>query len=173
MSAPAPSAIRSTFTAILATLQAQLAAITSVDLARIIVVADDVVPHFTGDQDILLRPLGEKCDRNRLQGNGRVMDYRTRSLRIVARTRSTLDPVDEDYIHLTDATLGHLTLEDSIVEALQMFFPSDPSSNLLTACPIRALDWTEPRREAREQEWISSSLMAEIDYIRALNQAVQ
>lgn len=164
------SQIRSTFREILLLLREQIITVTSLDPSRVILTAREDVPHVSAEQDILLVPLDEVPDRENIAAAGRVCNYRTRKVKVVLRSRLVLDQVGQDFVHLTDASLGHLALEDAVCDALEIFTPEDADRNALTACPVRLEGLSRPQPERAAPEWITSSWDLSVEYLRALDQ---
>src|SRR5215472_462347 len=106
--ATAPAQIRNPFRAILLAVQAQLIASLEWDAVRVPIVADDEadVPHLMGDQDVLIRVMGETPDAPQIVSAGRYDNRRERKAVIIMRSRVLLDVVGRSDIRLTDQTLG-------------------------------------------------------------------
>ncbi|MDE2105775.1 MAG: hypothetical protein KGL39_51600 [Patescibacteria group bacterium] len=169
MTTPLP--IRASLKDILLLIQTQVVAITGLDISRVIITAKspDQVLHAGATEDILLRVMGERPDTNQIDGAGRIVNNRLRTVQVVVRTKVALDPTGQDQVHLTDPTLGHFVLEDSVVDALEEFFPLDINGNLLTAVPVRIGPWGLPTPDREDDTWLSSTADLEIVYTRNLD----
>jgi hypothetical protein len=162
---------RSNAREILVSLRQELATVTGLGLARVTVsVQDDGGPHYLADQDIVIVPLEEPPGQpSAYVGGGRVVDLRTRRVKILARTRCLLDPAGVDQARLLDLTLGHLVLEDRIYNTCQCWFPDDGAGRLLLCEPAKTGTWSRPKQERDNPEWVSSSLEVELTYLRQLD----
>ena len=147
---------------------------TAIDPSRIFVsVLDaDSCPLFDGDQDVILRVMGERREGGMLEGAGRVDDRRTREIQVVMRSRVYLDQVEQDLIRLTDASLGHLWLEDAVADALEIFMATDGDGNVLTT-PWYLEGPTAPQAMRNDRNWVWSAFTCSFDYERALDQSRQ
>lgn len=161
------SQIRSRFRSILLLLQSRLVNTLAWDAARVIVTVLDAdkVPHQMGDQDILIRPRNESCSRDLLEGGGRYTDFRTRKISLILRTRVYLDLSNADLIRLTDESLGHYALEDSVADILQTWLVVNDDDDA-EAMPVRVLDLSDVRKDRGDDNWVSSEFTLEVDYLR-------
>ncbi len=174
-----PTRTRSTMMTILLGVQAQIIAsasyfAVSLDASRCLITALPAanVPHTQGDQDVLVRLMNENPNEGFIEGGGRVVDYRYRTLEITVRSRTYLDDVQQDLVRLTDSTLGHIVLEDAVVNALQCIQIGDSSQNLLTE-PMTVGSISTPEKDRDDPNWVSSSLSVKVPYSRNLDQNVQ
>jgi hypothetical protein len=110
-----PSVIRSNITDILAALAARLVAAGVVPSAAFCYAVDHDDPELTaGKRLALLRPRGETPVRGVQEAAGRVDRRVRRRLSVLAYTQFNLDQSGRAAAALTDATYGHLALEDAI-----------------------------------------------------------
>lgn len=153
-------------------IRTRLAAALEWDEDRIPIVAGKAeVPHLMGDREVLIRVLGERPDRQAIDGAGRDWNVRIRKLEIECRTRSLLDVSHEDRIRLTNATFGHIALEDQICETLESMLIYDSEDDWLTSDVVRLHDLSDPQRDKdAPAEWVSSRWDVEFTYDRALTQ---
>src|SRR5690349_823893 len=86
------------------------------------------VPKFTGNKDILIRPTRFDTWKVLEEAAGRVDFEVIRKVVIVPRLRMALDTVDKDEIWLTSDE-GMIAFEESIVDVLQEFMPTDTDGN--------------------------------------------
>jgi len=172
---PAPAAfLRANIGPIVLLMQAQLVKSTNLDQSRIMIVAEDgeTVPRYQGDQDILIRPMGEDEEEGMLEGSGRVDDRRKRQIYVYCRTRVYLDPADQDAIRLTDASLGHFALEDQVANALQIWAAQDALGNILSF-PVFVKGPTSAEKMRDDPNWVCSHFTATVEYERNLDQSIQ
>lgn len=163
---------RSSAREVVAALQTELALHLGWQALRIPVVAggDTQVPHRLGDQEVIIRVLGEEPDRGVIDGAGRVSNRRTRRLQVECRTRLILDRDDEDLQRLTHSSVGHIELEDAVCDCLETFFPVDESGDALVGQPVRCHGLSDPRPDRDAREWVSSKWSVEFLYDRDLDQ---
>jgi len=171
---PTPAFLRANIGPIILLLQAQIVAKTSLDVSHVGVVADDGldVPTYQGDQDVLIRPMEENKEPGMLEGSGRVDDRRDRKIFIYCRTRLYLDQVDSDLARLSDASLGHLALEDAVANAVEIWAATDANNNILSF-PTYVEGPTHPQKLRADPNWVCSTFTATIGYERNLDQSVQ
>lgn len=158
---------------VLLALQAQVATITGLDLTRVIITAAEPadVPHHAAEQDILLR-LGAEYSELSVEGGGRFADLRRREVQVYCRSRLWLDTTDSDTARLTDASLGHVALEDRLLEAVQRWMPLEPADDPgaavnAIALPGEAGGFSAPVRDRQDPSWVSSRLELSFQYQRA------
>src|SRR5262245_40060411 len=120
-----PTVARAKFADILLLLKAQLVTSTGIGSEQVRVVARDDVPPFTGSQHLLLRPRSPVPQTEETWSAGRVVPLVRRSVACILRTPLYVDQSDMDYHWLTDTSLGHLQMEEKIVDALVEYFPED------------------------------------------------
>ena len=162
---------RSSLRPILLAIVSRLAEITEIASTRVIltVLPPDEVPPFGAPQDVLVRVRGEHPDEAAIDGTGRWHNLRHRSLDVACRSRVSLDEAGRDYYRLTDETLGHVLLEDLVVEALELFNVPGDNDDLLTA-PLRVGRLTDPQRmKAPHHEWVFSVFSVDVTYVRDLD----
>lgn len=177
--------LRSSFVTIVQAVQTQLvnAGIVSSDQIHLISRQQHDIPHFVGDQDILIRPGRFRSIEGQAAVAGRVATVFNRVLEIFPRTRVVLDESDRDAIFLTDqgtadpvnspAGLGIFALEEAIVNSLHIFLPVDSNGNALTWEPMRIITGEAPEKQRDDPLWGYSSLDFEVVYMFNANQAVQ
>jgi hypothetical protein len=134
------------------------------------------VPSFIGDIQVILSP-GGLSGVYGADGGGRVNSYTYRRVFVTLRTRMDLDESykDDDRI-LGDATGvgGHEFFEDTIIDCLQMFQPTDTAQDWCIREPIRIIGGSDAMEEdAKNPGWTKSELVFEVAYTFNLNQAFQ
>lgn len=151
-------------------IRAALASSLGWDADRIPILAGKAeCPHLMGNQEVLIRVQGEHPDRAQIDEAGRRINRRTRNCEIECRTRLYLDPSHEDRLRLTDASLGHLALEDAIAECLEctLSTATDDAGRLLIAGVVRLHDLSDPTPDKDAREWVSSHWSLEFSYDRS------
>jgi hypothetical protein len=181
MAVPIPT----TLSTVLSAVASQLASWPAVNLTldRIFLNLDpDTAEPTTGDRDILLDVGSERRDPTS-DGSGRVEARVIRKLRVRIRTRMNLDENYRSTAWLQGAvmengqsiTLGHLALEDAVIDALYLFQAVDLSSNALMYRPM-VYDGT-PGAQRRGIDAASgygySDIWFDLPYIRLLTQSMQ
>lgn len=166
---PTPSFRRASFREILLAVREQLVEVTGLDDTRVFVsvLSPEDAPRYAAFQDILLRPMGEEPDVGNIDGAGRYDNRRTRQFEVAVRTRVALDQSDRDHARLTDESLGHIVLEDLVVEALELFHLEDDDSDVLAA-PLRVGRLSMPQRLRSDAHWVFSAFVCEAEYRRDL-----
>jgi hypothetical protein len=155
----------------------QLSLKTGLGLNLIHAVARNQTPRFQGDQDILLRLLRPVPEEGFVSGSGRLATVVQRPLLVTLRSRSQTDPSDADDLWLTDPALGLLALEDRVLDALHLWWPTSPQGILLTTEPMR-LAPSEPEQKpgegapAGDMQWGETHLLFEMKYIIACDPTV-
>jgi len=146
---------------------------------RIFMVAKDPrsVPHYQADQDILLWARLVAVDRSWADGSGRVATLLRRHLTVAVRTRLNIDPQSDDTSWITDATLGHYQLEESIPNAFEEWYPTDANGAPLTIEVLQMIDGSEPskppssaRGAEQTEDWGYTALRYELAYLLDLDQ---
>lgn len=179
-----PGPVSKGFTPILAAIKAQLMQVTQLPSERVHIVAHRRTTHMQGDQDILIRPGPIEWDKGFDYGAGRAIVVAIRTLFVVIRTRANLDISTSDDIRLTDPALGHIALEESVVDCLYCYLPMDVQGEALVEEPLHPLPHEEERRslgqgdspllETRERgvgsDWIETELVFAVKYSIPLNQ---
>lgn len=166
-----PYQIRSNIGAILEAVKTHLVTETGLASTAILWVQRSMTPHLRGDKDILLRAGRFDVDGQEVAAAGRIATKVTRILEITPRTRVGLDQSDRDDEWLLDTTRGYFELEDTIVDALQLFAPLDASRNMLTIEPMRLLGGSIPQK-SRDPLWGDSVLLFQVKYYLDLDQTV-
>ena len=122
-------------------------------------------------------PLGHRPDGELEQLGGRVDERVDRLVRGVDRSRSDrrlhLDEPNRDKQWLIDQALGHMVFEEATVDALELFWPTDVSGNVLLCEPMRLLRAESLMKQKKDGAWGESALDWEIQYLLNVNQAVQ
>lgn len=149
-------------------LRARLAAGLGWDEERIIITAaePDDTPHHQADQDILLRLEGERPEAS-IDGGGRYVNLRTRNIAVWARSRLFLDTRDSDLARLTHTSLGHVALEDDIVDVLEGWLPVDDDGNA-TSTPVILGTFSRPEKDRKDDGWVRSRVDLSFQYLRDL-----
>lgn len=162
-----PSAPRTTLRNILPLIQQQVADWLEWDISRVIitVLPPRDVPHTMAEQDVLLYVKSESVDSGAFEGGGRNSHIRTRRLQVVMRSRVALDIAAQFPIHLTDDSLGHISLEDQVVDALSGWLVCDADENILTLA-LRPGEVSEPQADPVDNTWVSSTFGVEFEYVR-------
>lgn len=142
---------------------------TGLDDTRVIITVLDAeaTPRFGAPQDILLRPLDESPEVGIIDGAGRFDNRRRKRFQVCVRTRLLLDSTGQDYTRLTDASLGHTIMEDAVVDALELYWPSDGSDALCS--PVRVGKLSDPKRIRDDPDWVWSGFDCDFEYTRDLN----
>lgn len=155
---------------ILLAVLARLAETTELDESRIIlsIIQPEDVPTFAAFQDVVVRAMSEMPDSGAVHGAGRHHDLRERTIEVSARTRVQLDQTAQALAQLTDATLGHLILENLIVEALQEWLAPGSDGDVLTA-PMEVGRLTTPARLRTNPDWVCSTFTVNFQYVRDLD----
>lgn len=166
--------IRSSFVLILASVRARLVSVLEFPASRVVPVIRGEVPHFQGDQDVLLRPRGFRVDKPWSDGGGRHSTRVQRRLEIVCRTRCSLDSSGEAALWLSHETHGHFGLEELAANALQGFLPTDDPEtlNVLVTDPLELLEGDDPKQDGRPkpQDWGETSLFFLCSYLMDFDQ---
>lgn len=151
---------------ILLAIKARIEAVTGLDDSQVLVTAAEPpdVPHFKGDQDVLLR-LGQEtyAEGEPADGGGRAVDLRKQEVEVYCRTRLFLDSRDQDHARLTDASLGHIVLVDQVYNALASTFAFEDGPGDDLALPGRMGAVARPVKDRGNPNWISSRV--DISYI--------
>jgi hypothetical protein len=161
-----PTVLRTNFGKILLALRDAVVAGTGLDVSHVLVTCRGDVPHYSGDQDVLLWSGGERSDWEQINSAGPLDDRRVRRLRIVMRTRVVLDPADQDLIRLTEDNLGHIALEDRTLDSVQLFFAQDDDGNSLSATAVVVGDLTDATPDPKQPEWVQSTFDVSVPYAR-------
>lgn len=140
------------------------------DESRILIVARDSrdVPHFQGDQDIVLRP-GRLQSLGYEEGSGRYDKRVKRRLEATIRTRLELDEADSDEQWLTRED-AHTDLEEDVVAALELFPVEEADGDLLLVEPMRLISGDVPGKRASAKGWGESTLVFEMVYALPLDE---
>lgn len=100
---------------------------------------------------------------------GRLNDYKTRTVAVDIFSRSTADYSGSDLVALTDAEYGLLTLEDAVLNALDLHTPAnteDEDAQIpYTVEPMREVQTDDPDRPRPGEGFIASSVYFEVKYI--------
>lgn len=160
---------RASLSDILAGARSFLVTQTGLDDSRVVItcLSPDDTPRLAAAQDVLLRLLNEEPEVGVIEGAGRYDNRRKRKLEVTQRTRLSLDVYGQDLYRLTDTTLGHLALEDTVCDALELYFPTSGDNAL--SLPFRVGGLSSPQRLRADPDWLFSSFTVEIEYSRALD----
>lgn len=153
-------------------LRSQIASVTGLDESFVVVTLDDQAPHYRGNRDVLLVLGDESKDEPMIEGGGRVVNMRYRTVDVVPRLRCHLDRSDADLLKLTDESLGFLAFEALVVDAVELFIATDASENALSL-PMTADRVSRPQRDRDDPNWVSSRFSVTIAYLRDLDQSRQ
>lgn len=155
---------------ILLAIQARLVAATGFHTTRVIIAAvanPGDVPHQGAEQDILIMPRDESPEVA-VDGGGRYVNLRKRTIEVAARTRLRLDTAQGDEIRLTDTSLGHLALEDLIADALENWFPLDGTTGDALCTDLDVGRCSRPTKDPKDPTWVSSGFTMTFQYLRNL-----
>lgn len=180
-----PQPIPTTLSAVLTAIGVQLSTWPAINLTldRIFLNLDpETAEPTTGDRDILLAPAGERKDPT-AEGSGRVEARVIRRLRLRIRTRMNLDENYRSVAWLQGAvmengnsnTLGHLALEDAVIDSMFLFLPTDNLGNALCHRAIVYDSAMGPQRRGADAAsgYGYSDLWFDVPYIRKLSQDMQ
>lgn len=165
--------VASDLSTILPVVTAKIAEITGLDASRVVVsvLQPEDVPTVAAAQDVIVRLMGELPDEGIIHGSGRYDDRRHRTLEVSVRTRLHLDQIGQNLQQLTHASLGHLRMEDLVVEALELYSVAGTAGDVLTA-PLRVGRLTTPGKLRSNPDWICSTFTVECEYSRDLDAAI-
>ena len=165
---------RTTPRAFLPVIVARLVTVTGLDSTRVVisVLEAEKVPLFAAFQDVIVRPVDEFPDTTVIDGAGRWENWRRRILQVSVRTRVQLDPAGQNLVQLTDASLGHLALEDAVMEALEIFNVPGDNDDVLTA-PLRTGHFSKPEQMKQNPAWVVSTVEVEVLYRRELDVSLE
>jgi hypothetical protein len=155
---------------ILLAIAARVVSTTGLDATRVLIAAVSSpwdVPHHGAAQDILLMPRGEVPEAP-VDGGGRYVNLRKRTLEVAVRTRLQLDTAQTDKTRLTDDSLGHLALEDRVCDGLENWFPLDADTGDAIATPLAVGRLTGPAKDHRDATWVSTQFTVDFLYERDL-----
>src|SRR3990172_8020876 len=139
------------------------------DTAQIFWIARNKIPHFLGPWDILLRPRRGFSIQDNSDGGGKWDTRIRRIIDVALRVQLATDETARD-VEWLFADDGYFALEESVIDALQMFEPTDAQGNILLAEPMRLLEGIEPAREqGNEVLWGDGTLAFEIVYTMNLD----
>lgn len=141
---------------------------------RVLIIARAKMPaNLQADQYVIIRVMGQKPDWNTEYGHGRVEHRVRRTLQIVLKTRLATDEVNEDFLWLTDKSLGHLDMEHELYDSLQTYSPIDVNDNALIYEPLVVTMVDRPLKEEVNEEWGESWIEVELPFIMRLDQTYQ
>jgi hypothetical protein len=155
---------------ILPLMRAKLIAVTGLDTSAVFIscLPRDKIPHLLAAQDVVVVVGGESPHEDAIDGAGVFDNRRTRDLEIVCRTRVLLDVPGQDTVALTDASLGHLALEDACIDALELFMSGDDDTGDVFNVPARVGRISRPERTVDDRQWCQSEIAVRFEYERAL-----
>lgn len=132
------------------------------------------VPKFQGESDILIRIGGFTSVGETVAAAGRVCTMLDRLIHVICRSRLALDQADRDDTWLLNSSRGHFVIEEQVLDALHIFWPTDSSDNDLTTQPIRVNTSSQADKEAsaglRNRHWGYSAISYDVQYLPPLNQ---
>lgn len=170
-----PAQIRASISDIIQAVKARLMTATGFPAERVFNAARERVPHFQGEQDLVLRPGSFRSRQEFNDGAGRVATVCVRTLGVIVRTRGMLDTGGQDDIWLMTPDLvspetGYFELENAVIAALQDFLPEDGNGNTLLGEPMRLIGGSEPRRETGDKNtgWGAGRLDFELMYVQSM-----
>jgi hypothetical protein len=145
------------------------------DIDRVILVARrTTVPNLVGDKDILIRVNPTQVVTS-VEGEGRYFTKIRRLIEVIPRVRLALDEVGRDANWLMNEELGIIAFEDAIIDALQLFQPTNTAEDaFLIVEPMRLVSMTIPEKANEpNSKWGSSVQSWEIMYQQDLDQSRQ
>lgn len=154
------------FADIVLAVRRQLVEVLELAPERVVVVAnrpDDSPSTYPAEKHVRLRPMGRTGLDN--PGAGRLSDRKTRVLAVDVVTRDTRDQAGSDLVALTDANVGHLRFEESILDALDKITPVDEDGNALTYVPVRETTTDDPNRPRPAEGFVADTIYLAVDYI--------
>lgn len=154
------------FATVVLVLRQMLADATGIDTSRVIVVADRArlpKPRVPAEKHLRVRPLGRTSMDN--PGAGRLCDRKKRVVAVDVITRSMADQQNSDLFALTDETEGHLALEDSVLDALDLRTPASADNVPYSFEPIRETSTDDPNRPQPGDGFTASTIYFEVGYI--------
>lgn len=157
---------------LLPVIAAQVAATTTITSNRILLVTDDRIPKFQGDQDVLIYPGTLICNPDFSAAVGRFACIVTRELNITLRTRFGVDMSDRSDYWITDPTYGHYVFEEAIVAGLDTWLPEDGNHNTLLEEPIHYLNTSKPQQSKTDRQWGETTLTFSIMYQIPMSQTI-
>lgn len=159
------SPIKSSLRTILPLVATRLTAVTGVTSNRVLLVSRAGVPKFQGDSDLLVRVGPPSPDPDFSPAAGRSLLGIVRGLQVTPRVRRVVDLSDRDDYALLDEDYGLLSLEESVLDALQTFVP-EVEDDWLTVQPLL---WTPSQAPVHDepvsQSWLHSDLMFSLRYL--------
>jgi len=166
--------IRTKLSPILAAVRDRLITRLRFNPARVIVSLRPVTEaENQAEQYVLIRPAAQAMNEPIINGAGRIDARTTRRIGIYLRTRLLTDEPYDDERWLTDASFGHLDQEHVIIDALEMFLPTDKDENALLYEPIRLRPSPQPEKDPIPDGWGQSGLEFDASYELDLDQADQ
>lgn len=153
------------FATIVLKLRQMLSDTTGIDISRVIIVADRArlpKPRVPAERHLRIRPLGRTSMDN--PGAGRLQDRKKRVVAIDVITRSMADQQNSDLFALTDETEGHLALEDSVLNALDLRTPAAADNTPYSYEPIRETTTDDPNRPQPGDGFTASTIYFEVPY---------
>lgn len=164
---------RAPFADVLEAVRARIVEVTELDDARVFITAldPDSAPRFGAAQDVLVRPASETPEAGTIDGAGRIDNRRKRRIEVTIRTRLLLDEADRDTSRLSDASLGHLALEDTVCDALELYNPTGEGDDAI-CLPLRVGQLSQPQRLRSDPSWVASTFVVEAEYLRDLDQTI-
>jgi hypothetical protein len=172
--------VRTSFSAILLAIQAQIVLVTELDISAVKLIGRNpaLIPALTSQQDILIRPsrfatLG--VDNGPEEAAGRVDFRTTRNIYIFPRLQGSLDATGTDTAWLTGENTDYniFSLEETIIDGLLEFFPQDTNGNQLTDVGLKLTNGEEPEKLVAQQiaqNWGRSVLCFTARYMPPLTQ---
>lgn len=127
----------------------------------------NVPVHDQADHYITILPLHQWVFQDCSDGAGRYYTEAHGRINTYLRCRLSLDESYRDKEWLTNETLGALSTYHKIIDALQMYLPTDDDGNAILMEPMRLVYTNEPRKERQSPDW--GEIMLEWQVVYALN----
>ena len=167
--------VRSSFRVILPLLKTQLVTAgafgTSAITLSLVGIPMESLPGLVGEHDCFLMA-GDERNEGDFDNASSWFDRRVRrAVQVLIRTRLQLDKVNEFSDWLTNATLGHLQLEDSIFDALDDFKVLNSSSDQVVFESLLVTGIAAPRMVRAQKGWGGSIINVEVGYVRSVTQS--
>lgn len=153
----------SSFADILLAVVDRLVAYLELAAGQVGIVLDNDVAPFVGERDILVMG-GHFTAAAQGVDAGRTFFPSTHDLHVVVRTRSNLDQADRSTVLLTDESLGHYRLVESVALALHTFWPRNSDNQYLTKRGILLRNGSPPQKTQREG-FAETTLVFEVEHV--------
>jgi hypothetical protein len=170
-----PAIAYTTTTPILQAVKAWLVAWPILNKDVIYVVGDEEAPKMQATQIIQIWPQDMVDDKPVTHGAGRNAMHTTEPFWIQECVALATDTVDRAENAFMDARNGLYALRSMVIDAMQLFWPTDDAGNGLTVQPIHFGRGARGRKlpAPRSGHWITANHVFEIKYRHQLNLAFQ